>query len=186
MISTAERMKALGRQAQSEGAPSSIFGAAAGLAQSIESEEPYRVGFYPIICREAPELAMGLASCLCYLLEQYRDARVYRCFARIDEADGGDEITTSDFQFPSSDWELEGLADNIQVFGALKLDSSGYILDLTTDISLLEANELEHSSLRFPSLGALVNGLPSYRSSNHKEFWRINRRTSHRHIREIE
>ena len=39
MFSAAERMKSLGRQAQDEGTPSSIFGSAAGLARAIDSDE---------------------------------------------------------------------------------------------------------------------------------------------------
>ena len=99
MIDAADRMRALGKQLQGEGAPSSIFGSAAGLAQSIESEEQFRISVYPFICPEKPETATGLAACLGYLLEQYRSTKVYRCFAKIDLNDGSNEIGPSDYQF---------------------------------------------------------------------------------------
>ncbi|MYE27247.1 MAG: hypothetical protein F4X87_08530, partial [Chloroflexi bacterium] len=75
MLNAAEKMKTLGRQPSDTGAPTSIFGSAAGLAQTIQTDEQYRIGMYPILCQEMPEVAMGLASCLCYLLEQYGDTR---------------------------------------------------------------------------------------------------------------
>ncbi len=160
MINAAERMKALGKQGQSSGASSSIFGSAASLAQSVETEERYRIGFYPILCAPEPEVAMGLASCLCYLIEQYRDTRVYRCFAKIDENDSGGEITSSDYQFSIDDWELEGLADNVQIYGELEREAGDYILDLTLYTSLLNRDEVEEFSFGFPALPDLVAGLP--------------------------
>ncbi len=160
MISAAERMKALGKQPASGGAPSSLFGSAASLAQSIDSDEQYRIGFYPIVCNSAPEVAMGLASCLCYLLDQYRDTRVYRCFARIGDADGGGDIVASDYQFTIDDWELEGLADNIQVFGRLEHGDGDYQLTLFLDASLQGGMEIEEVSFGFPSLVELVLALP--------------------------
>ncbi len=160
MINAAERMKALGKQVTSSGASSSIFGSAASLAQSVETEEQYRIGFYPILCADDPEVAMGLASCLCYLIEQYRGARVYRCFAKIDEKDSGAEITSSDYQFSIDDWELEGLADNVQIYGELKRETGDYILDLTLYTSLLDRDEVEEFSFGFPALPDLVGGLP--------------------------
>ncbi len=159
MISAAERMKALGKRPQNSGAPSSVFGSAASLARSIDIEERYRIALYPIICAEEPEVAMGLAACLSYLLEQFDDTRVYRCFAKIDGADAGAEIRTSDYQFSIEDWELEGLADNVQVSGTLELYAGAYILNLTMDISLLDTDELQVFSFRFPTLPDLVSGL---------------------------
>lgn len=160
MINAAERMKALGKRAQTSEAPSSIFGSALSLADSVESDEQFRIGFYPIISANEPELAMGLASCLCYLLEQFNDTRVYRCFAKIDEADGEAEITSSDYQFSIDDWELEGLADNIQVCGALELGEAEFTLRLIMDASLLDADEEDVFAFCYPTLPALVSGLP--------------------------
>ena len=153
-------MKALGRPVESGGASSSIFGSAAGLAQSIESEEQSRIGFYPILCADEPELAMGLASCLCYLLEQYRDARVYRCFAKFDHVDSDAEISKSDYQFSIDDWELEGLADNVQLFGELKRQAGQSGLELTLYISFLEPEEVDDLSYTYSALPDLVADLP--------------------------
>ena len=161
MLNAAEKMKSLGRQPSDTGAPTSIFGSAAGLAQAIQTDEQYRIGMYPILCQEMPEVAMGLASCLGYLLEQYDDTRVYRCFARIGEADENTEITTSDYQFTVADWEMDGLADNVTLDGTLRRDSGRFELRIGFDVSLSMTGD-ESASLEydFESLPAAVTGLP--------------------------
>lgn len=170
MISAAERMKVLGRPAQDEGSPSSIFGSAAGLARSIESDDAFRVGFYPIICQQAPDIAMGIAACICYLLEQYDDIRVYRCFAKIEAGGAGDEVTTSDYQFTVEDWELEGLADNIQIAGRLDYIAGDFKLELSVDNSLIYEEEPAVYSSEFDTLLALLNALPAMAESIASDF----------------
>ena len=103
---------------------------------------------------------MGIASCLCYLLEQYDDIRVYRCFAKIDAAGAGDEITTSDYQFAVDDWELEGLSDNVQIAGKLEYIGNKWQLELSVDDSFLEQGEPTAHLFAFGSLAKLLNALP--------------------------
>ncbi len=171
MIQAADRMKALGRQSSDTGgSPSSIFGSAAGLAQTIQRDERFRISVYPLLCAAAPEMAMGIAACLCYLLEQYPDTRVYRCFAKIDDAtsdsdDESGEISAEDYQFQPSDWELEGLADNVLLFGELAVDEAAYTLRVILDMDLLQAEQDEDEvfslSFTYESLAALMTGLPA-------------------------
>jgi len=161
MLNAAERMKSLGQQPSDSVAPASIFGSAAGLAQAIHTDEQYRIGVYPILCSELPEAAMGLASCLCYLLEQYQGTRVYRCFARIDSTDENADITASDYQFSAADWTLDGLADNVILDGAFNSAADGFELQIVIDKSLsssdVDCNTLTYS---FESLAAVVSALP--------------------------
>lgn len=162
MLNAADRIKSLGRQPIDSGSPSSIFGSAAGLAQEIQTDERYRIGVYPILCAEMPEAAMGLASCLCYLLEQYQDTRVYRCFARIDSADGNAEITASDYQFSAADWTLDGLADNVILEGALIAAAAGCELRIDIDKSLSASDsETDALAFEFGSLTSLTMALPA-------------------------
>ncbi len=137
MQETAERMRALGLAPTDGGAPASIFGSAGSLAQSVQRDERFRIAVYPVISQDAPEIAMGLAACLCYLLEQHADARVYRCFLRVDAADDSGELRSDDFQFTPEDFEYEGLADNALLCGALEREGSLYRLRLDLDLSLL-------------------------------------------------
>lgn len=161
MLNAAEKMKSLGRQPSDTGAPTSIFGSAAGLAQAIQTDEQYRIGMYPILCQEMPEVAMGLASCLCLLLEQYDDTRVYRCFARIGEEDDNSEIRSSDYQFTVTDWEMDGLADNVILDGTLRRDSGRFELSLRLDTSLsLLGDDSVALAYEFESLASVVTALP--------------------------
>ena len=162
MLRAAERMRSLGEKPQESGAPAAIFGSASGLAQSIQTDERYRIGVYPFIFREKPEVAMGLAACLCYLLEQYQDTRVYRCFAKIGDADDSAEISPADYQFSADDWAFDGLADNVLLEGLLLLSATGYELQIGIDLSL-SASDLDREvfAYAFESLSALVTGLPA-------------------------
>ncbi len=162
MQDAAERMRALGQQPTDAGAPTSIFGSAAGLAQTIQSDEKYRLSIYPFICAESPEFALGVAACLGYLLEQYQDMRVYRCFAKIDGAGDNAEISASDYQFSAADWTLDGLADNVIVQGELCLAAHSYELQIDIDDSLSSSDsESERLSYRFDSLAGLLSALPA-------------------------
>ncbi len=168
MLNAAERMRALGEAPSETGAPTSIFGSAMGLAQSIQAEERYRIGFYPVICPEMPEVAMGLAACLGYLLEQYQDTRVYRCFARIDSADENAEITAADYQFTAADWTFDGLADNVIVDGRFQHDAQGCELRLGIDLSLAQGDLEDDLIVRqFPTLAAAVAALPAIAEDIH-------------------
>lgn len=160
MIDAVERMKSVGKREQDGGAPTSIFGSAAGLAQSIETEEQFRISVYPIVSAHSPDVAMGLASCLAYLLEQYGDTKAYRCFARFDVDDERDEISISDYQFDIADWELTGLADNVVVYGQLEVESAGFDLSLVLDSGLLDELELQEYAFHFDSLTEAVLELP--------------------------
>ena len=160
MLNAAARIVSLGRPVAEEQPVSSIFGSAAGLAQSIERDERFRISVYPINCSSMPDAAMGVASCLSYLLEQFNDIRVYRCFARIDADDESDEITSDDYQFSPSDWELEGLDDNIILSGSLTGENSGFRLTLSLDMSLVSgAKDLQFSYVA-KTLVTLINLLP--------------------------
>ena len=162
MLNAAERMRSLGEAPREAGAPTSIFGSAAGLAQSIQTDERFRIGVYPFLCPDMPEVAMGLAACLCYLLEQYQDTRVYRCFAKIDSADENAEITAADYQFTAADWTFEGLADNVILDGVFQQSAQGYTLEIGIDLSLSQS-ELESDVIvrQFPSLAAAISALPA-------------------------
>ena len=162
MLNAADRMKSLGQEQGDSGTPTSIFGSAAGLAQSIQTDKRFRISVYPFLSGEAPDVAMGLAACLCYLLEQYPDTRVYRCFAKIDPADDSAEISVSDYQFTVADWELEGLANNVILDGAFGTFGNGFELRLEVDMSLT-ASETDSELLvyKFDSAAAAASALPA-------------------------
>ncbi len=165
MLNAAANMKSIGEPTRDARSQSSIFGSAGGLAQSITAQARFRISVYPIICADMPDAAMGIASCLSYLLEQYRDIKVYRCFAKIDPADEGAEITEADYQFSISDWELEGLDDNIALSGKLEKTDGGFQLRLFMDLSLLDNQETAELVFDFGALYELINSLPRIAST---------------------
>ena len=169
MLDAVDRMRSLGKRSEDGGAPSSIFGSASSLAQSIETDERYRISIYPIVSTELPEVTMGLASCLAYLLEQYADTRVYRCFATISPDDESNEITSDDYQFTHADWELDGLADNVTLYGTLDTSDDSLNLRLTLDMSLLNADDVSELRYQFHDLTTAVSALPDIAAEIVKE-----------------
>lgn len=161
MSNAAARMMSLGDPPANAQAASSIFGSAAGLASSIERGDRYRLAVYPIIGDAMPDVALGIASCLCYLIEQYHDIRVYRCFAKIELDDDSDEISSDDYQFSPDQWEMPGLDDNIVVQGLLSASDGGLELTLLLDKSLADGEGSVTLEFRAASLAELISELPA-------------------------
>lgn len=164
MINAAESMKAVDRRPEAGQSASSIFGSTAILADTINAEEPLRIAVYPIICESSPDLAMGVASCLCYLLEHLPGVKVYRCFVKIEaeiEADDEDsDVTDDDYQFSPADWELEGLDDNLTLSGSADFQAGYTQLQLQLDASLLNEDLGAPLTYSCRSLPELISALP--------------------------
>lgn len=160
MLNAAEKMKSIGEPVRNTRSQSAIFGSAGGLAQSIAAPERFRISVYPLVCADMADAAMGIASCLSYLLEQYRGIKVYRCFAKIDPNDDGTEITAADYQFSISDWEFEGLDDNAVLWGKLEKTDAGFRLQFFMDLSLLGNEDVVKLAFDFGALYELINSLP--------------------------
>ena len=160
MLNAAEKMKSIGVQVRQAAPSSSLFGSGAELAQSVATRERFRITVYPLVCAAMPESAMGIAACLSYLLEQYGDIKVYRCFAKIDGDDSGD-ITPADYQFTMDDWEFEGLDDNVALSGELEQTEAGFRLQFLIDLTLLGNADAVKLAFDFGTVGELINGLPS-------------------------
>ncbi len=165
MLNAAGKMRSLGEHEGDAGAPSSIFGSAGGLARAIQTDDSLRISMYPILSETMPEAAMGLASCLAYLLEQYQDTRLYRCFAKIDETDDSGEISREDYQFSVEDWELEGLQDNVQVCGRLEAADGILALQIELDTQLLQSASSAELRYSFADINGAINTLPAVAAS---------------------
>ena len=159
MLNTAEKMMSIGKQVKQAAPSSSLFGSGAELAQSVAAQERFRISVYPLVCAAMPESAMGIAACLSYLLEQYGDVKVYRCFVKIGD-DGDSEITPSDYQFTMDDWEFEGLDDNVALSGELEQRDVSWQLRLFVDLTLLGHEDGAWLEFDFAVLHELINALP--------------------------
>ena len=161
MLNAAERMKSIGRRAAPGPSASSIFGSTAILSDSINTEAPFRIAVYPIISDTMPDIAMGVASCLCYLLEQWPGVKVYRCFVKIEADEDDSDITSDDYQFSPADWELDGLDDNLALYGSATFHEATAQLRLHVDASMVEAEIDSVLTFNYQSIPELIAALPT-------------------------
>ena len=161
MLNAAERMKSIGRRAASGPSTSSIFGSTDILSDTINTEDPFRIAVYPIVSDAMPDLAMGIASCLCYLLEQWPGIKVYRCFVKIEADEDDSDITSDDYQFSPTDWELDGLDDNLALYGSATLQEATAQLQLHIDASMVEAEIDPVLTFDYQSVPELLSALPT-------------------------
>lgn len=161
MNSVAQRLMSVGKTKQANNAESAIFGSSQNLASNIDDASSYRIAIYPIISSQDPEIAMGIATVMAYILEQYSKVTVYRILAKVDvESSDEEEWDIAESQFSLNEWNFEGLDDNIQIYGKLSRSDEAVELRLTIDNSLLddsEVTEIEHTAV---TIEALVAQLP--------------------------
>lgn len=159
----ARRLMALEQyQDKSEAQPTAIFGDAGQLMQHLDLDRPaIRIGLWPIISTADPELAMGVAAVLAYLLEGWRDVRVYRLFVKLEDQSKQFDWTMQHSQFGVDDWQIDELDENVAVWGALHQTENGWGLDITVEGDEIEGEE---KSRRFnyaaENVAALIYLLP--------------------------
>ncbi len=152
-------MKSIGRRATPGPSASSIFGSTAILSDSLNTEDPFRIAVYPIISDTMPELAMGIASCLCYLLEQWPGVKVYRCFVKIEAEEDDSDLTSDDYQFSPADWELDGLDDNLLLHGSATFHEGAAQLQLHIDASMVNVEIDRILTFDYQSVPELIEAL---------------------------
>ncbi|GEM_PF-1216672 len=155
MQNIADKFKAIGKSPQSGRSSSSIFGDT-NLTRAIVSQTT-RISLYPIISKKSPELAMGIACCLTYLIEQYNNIKVYQVIARIDDSDDDTEVGSDDYQFNPEEWEFEGLDDNIIITGELSED---FTIHIHIDMNLVQEGKEIDLSFEFEDLNTTILNLP--------------------------
>jgi tetratricopeptide (TPR) repeat protein len=128
------------------------------LSRFIELNRlPFRIGFWPIIAADPSEaeLAMGIAACLAVMIDRYPSTRVYRVFQRLDRP----AADTTATQFSVDDWELDGLDENIALWGALTVANGAYTLELSIENDLIASDAPQRLTWTQPDLPALVSSL---------------------------
>jgi tetratricopeptide (TPR) repeat protein len=118
----------------------------------------FRVGLWPLKSDASPEGAMGLLTALGFLLERYSELVVYRVFTQIDgEPDDFDwDINLS--QFGVDDFEIDGLDENVAIWGSLEYEDRAWKLDLEVEIDAA-GSQAENPLLNYSA--ADWNGLVS-------------------------
>jgi tetratricopeptide (TPR) repeat protein len=145
---------------------SAIVGStSADVAQVLaELDRPrLRIGLWPILNDSLPEIAMGIAAVLGLLLEHWQEVRVYRLFAKLEGEPDNYNWTVQQSQFKVDDWQLEGLDENVAVWGTLTQDAAArwhLMLEVESDVFVESSDETKSLAYEAESVGHLVELLP--------------------------
>ena len=159
MQNLAHKLNHLRERQTGEQIATAVFGTAAVLAQSLDIRNRVRIGVWPCVSQDAPELAMGLFTTLASLLERWHDVSVYRLFARLDGDPVAYQWTIQQSQFAVEDWELAALDENVAIWGQLEHSDNQWKLTVEIDNDLAE-DESEPRSYTAGTIAGLVNLLP--------------------------
>ncbi len=140
--------------------PSVIFGTTNDLARQLENRAPLRIGMWPCSSSQFPEAAMGLMAALAHLLERWQDIVVYRVFARLEGEPEAYTWTVDRSQFTIDDWDLDGLDDNVGLWGTLEHQEGRYLLTLTLESDMHPEDAAKSWVIEGDTFGALLNALP--------------------------
>lgn len=149
-------------QDKAEAQPTAIFGDAGQLMQHLDLGRPsIRISLWPIISTADPELAMGIAAVLAYVLEGWRDVRVYRLFVKLENQPEEFTWTVPHSQFTVDEWQIDELDENVAVWGALRQTEDGWALDITVEGDETEGDEKNRSfSYTAANIASLIDVVP--------------------------
>ncbi len=141
-----------------------IFGSSsARVAEALAdlNRPRFRIGFWPIVSSAAPETAMGIATVLASLIECWKEVRVYRLFACIEGSPADYMWSIDRSQFGVDDWGLDGLDENVAIWGSLDWGADQWKLTLQVESDWSgdseDINILEYVA---DSVGKLLTALP--------------------------
>lgn len=129
-----------------------------------------RIGLWPTLSNDHAASAMGLTAALAYLIESETTV-VYRVFTNVDDSDGYDSgLELSQFDVDS--WEIEGLDENVAVWGTLEPVANGFRWtieaedDRKDDVKSL-VYEAGHPSDFYTQLPVIARDLQAYLGISH-------------------
>lgn len=161
MSDLAARLMLRGRE-QRSAVPTAIFGTAGTVRHALTPGTlPVRIGLWPILSTEQPETAMGVLLMLGYLLERYRNIRVYPLLARTEGDPAAYSWDIAQSQFDVDDWQLETLDDNVGIWGTLK--NGVLTLNIESDLASAPGTNTDDvitHTYPAPDLPQLVRSLP--------------------------
>jgi tetratricopeptide (TPR) repeat protein len=149
--------------AQTSTMSSALFGSTEGMARFLDlSRARVRVGVWPIQSNAEAEAAMGIASVISLLLENYQDVEVYRLFAQLEGDPENFQWSLAQSQFHIDDWQLDALGENVAIWGTLDKNTDGWTLQLQVENDAFEDEEPKPFNLMTKSLSDLTARLPSF------------------------
>jgi tetratricopeptide (TPR) repeat protein len=147
---------------QHQATPSALYTSTDWLITPINRPRLH-IGLWPIQSHSlSPELGLGLSLILAYLLERWPTITVYRLCAHVTDEPTEYKWSSADSQFSVDDWELDGLDENVAIWGSLEQSGEGiYELHLDVESDLAEEQEVLHSEdSEATSLAELLAKLP--------------------------
>jgi len=144
MARLAEKLIALKDRESRSHLSSAIFGSVVNLPASLSRRAPVRIGMWPCVSDDDPELVMGLWTTFAYILELWQDITVYRLFVRVGEdVDESYEWQIEHSQFPIEDWQLNDLDENIAISGNVTRSDDSLALRVTLENDLSDEEDSE-------------------------------------------
>ncbi|MGJ3237906.1 MAG: tetratricopeptide repeat protein [Anaerolineae bacterium] len=160
----ARKIMRINERVVSSNTPSAIFGSVGDLPQAISSRPPLRIGMFPCLSDDDPQLALGAWTVLAHLLERWRDVEVYRLFVSFEDSVEDFTWTIDKSQFSVAEWDLEHLDENIGLWGRLTHTDTGWQLVATIDNDNLTGDDAEPLDLTLIATndGDLIAKLPAF------------------------
>src|SRR5687767_12360249 len=90
----------------------------------------FRVGLWPITSASEPEIGMGIGLVLAALLEQWSSLCVYRFMTQVNDTPSLYQSKIEDTQFGVDDWEIEGLDENVAIWGSFESQTDHFHLSI--------------------------------------------------------
>lgn len=118
-----------------------------------------RIGFWPLICADAPDMAMGLLTILAGQLERWPDVLVYRLVVRADDDAEETPREALSSQFSVDDWQVDLLDENVAVWGELTRSSAGWMLEVSVENDLTDG-EVQTLTIQGATLDELIQRMP--------------------------
>jgi Tfp pilus assembly protein PilF len=130
-------------------------------ARRYAQKAMYRVGFWPIVSDSEPETAIGVGLVLAALLEQWQSVCVYRLMAEVPAYLSEYSWSIDKSQFGVDDWEVEGLDENVAIWGTLEVENGHVRFLVETENDARDDDEVLKLEVSQDSVAELLNTLPS-------------------------
>lgn len=123
----------------------------------------YRIGLWPIISASEAEIGtgMGIGLVLAALLEEWPSISVYRLLAKVGDIPFTYQWKIEDSQFGVDDWELEGLDENVAIWGEIAFQGEHIKLTLEVEDDSRADEDTLKLDYESDTLANMLNQLPT-------------------------
>jgi tetratricopeptide (TPR) repeat protein len=119
-----------------------------------------RIGLWPIISNSEPELSMGIGMVLAAVLEQWSSTCVYRLAVQVSGTPSQYQWAIEDSQFGVDDWEIEGLDENVAIWGDFEVHRDLFRLSIEVEDDAREDDSILELNHETKTVAEMLNQLP--------------------------